>query len=160
VTMEVTAERGRRTAQDVGVLLTAKWYGPERPGDLSENIDHRSLPWYESVGLSGPVTSFHLAPGIFRRIELFKVGPPASLHTLMGWPEPASESRFVQGLVAAIFAAPPYPESPTSEPFLHSHLAYILRFDVTARDVDSVTYETEVRVRTIGPSMRRLELRK
>jgi hypothetical protein len=141
ITLQVSAEKGRKSAEDVEILATAMWWmrglDRERWYTVFEN---RPLSWFESDEVDGRQMRMHMAPGIARRVELMKLGPPKELHKWLGWPSRAAFDEPVA------FAVPPKPSLPSSTPFLASHLQWRIRLSVTARDIDTRVYEGDVHI--------------
>jgi hypothetical protein len=146
VTLVVSAEAGKRSAEDVELLVSAKWRS--RSDDDSpwfENIENHPLLWFASSETDGIVTRMHMPPGVRRRVELFKVGPPMALTKWLDWPPMPSEDWYLDDVVA--FALQPKPLTPGSYPFVQSYLDWRLRFEVTARDIDVTVYEVDLAVK-------------
>jgi hypothetical protein len=153
VTLRVVAARGKRTARAVEVLLTASW----TVGDESEYavMDHYPLPWYRAVTPEGAVTRLDVAPGTAREVELLRIGRPMALYEYLGWERPSDDAhppyagvaeQDVASLEVAAFAVGHVPEELGWDMFLPDHLTFRLRLLLTAEDVDTVSYETKLRV--------------
>ncbi len=147
ITLDVTAQRGRRSAEEVEVLLTVSCWLRDDERDRPRTVfQNRPLPWFDSSSVEGPVTQLHMGPGVSRKVEVLKMGNPKALHASMGWPPDLAEWTFNQLKCSVVFAALPFPPEPTSQVFAQPHLHWRLRFTVTARDVDAKMYECELRV--------------
>jgi len=85
----------------------------------------------------------HMAPGSSRRVELLKIGSPEALHHWLGWTSVIDSAAFDEPVA---FAIPPKPPTVNSAPFVSAHLHWRIKLSVTARDVDSVVYETDLEV--------------
>jgi len=146
VTLQVEAEKGRKSAEDVEILATVRWYSRKRPDDAPIiQFESRPLPWYESDETDGPKARMHIAPGMSRRVELLRVGPPEALYEWLGWPR--TPDSYVPDETAA-FAIPPKPKTIGSRPLIQDYLDWEIRFDVTARDIDTVSYLVKLAVKT------------
>jgi hypothetical protein len=170
VTVRISTEPGKRTATDVEVLVSVGWRATYPESVRSElgssvdldslhlDIDHQPLAWWGTHSETGGyVTQLNLAPAVSREARLLVLGRPSDLARALGWaPDaPAVEaSREIQAddgnvwvpkaLVAWDLPFVATDEDSTS--FLFDHLTYVLRFDVTARDVDSMSYEVTLNV--------------
>jgi hypothetical protein len=138
----------------VEVLATVSAHLADNPGAHElEELDHRPLVWHGAVDLHPTfVTRLNIAPGVSREVEFLFLGRTTALFELFGWSLPL-ESAVLGGagdrwvmLESAAFAARPFPEA-GSGAFLQEHLVYRIRFDVTARNIDTAAYEAELRVR-------------
>lgn len=132
ITLRVTNRQGRRTADDVEVLLSAWWTGED--GDPYQTLDHRPLPYVDTVRDGAHVTQLSIPAGVSRRVEFLKLGPAAALRVVLG------QDWVSQTKPGAIFAAPPYGED--YDHWVHDHLPYRVQLIVTARDIDAVSYTT------------------
>jgi hypothetical protein len=165
VTLRVIADAGKRTAVDVEVLITASWTVASEGGSSVGYVvlDHYPLAWFRAAGLSGsstrldgPVTRLNIAPGTVREVELLRIGRPMALYDYLDWPRPPPTAGRPQGgpsaperfalMHAAAFAVGPCSDELGSEVLLGDHLIFHLRLTLTARDTDTVTYETDLRV--------------
>jgi hypothetical protein len=159
--VQVSNSRGRRTAHDVEVLLTAKWHS-RAPGyaiDPTTQFDSRSLGWAFATSSAGTATQVAIPPGVTRRIEILRVGPSPWIWMSVATPEQradaveraksaADEKRDPylpawQFSGTGVFNTPPI--TIESAEYLHAHLTYDLTFAVTARDVDAKIYRTTLR---------------
>ena len=157
IRLRVTASAKRRTAHQVEVLISAAWPVPSLPGKEYLVLDHEPLSWYGSHRDQGAVTQISLAPGISREVSLAWIGRPLDLYETIGMSRPTNQD--VQLADAGAPNAPPITSAfgafdvPLREEypsrFLETHLSYKVRLDVTARDIDTVSYETEIRVQPI-----------
>lgn len=146
LTLAVEAKKGRKSAEDVEILATARWSVPERPDDEPvTQFESRPLPWYESDETDGPVGRMHIAPGMSRQVEILKAGSPEAIYSWMGWPRTVT-SYVPEETVA--FAIPPRPSGPGSRGLVQDYLDWQIRFDVTARDIDTVSYVVDLKVKT------------
>lgn len=144
-TFKVSAAKGRKSAEEVEVLATVRWRSARPDAAWHLQFDNRPLPWYSSDDVEGNLERMHLAPGVTRRVEFLKVGAPEALYEWLDWPIPGGDSYLSSGAVVAL-SPPPRPKIPGSHPFVHDHLDWKLRLDLTAKDVDTRTYEVDLKV--------------
>lgn len=156
IRLQVTAAAGRRTAHQVEVLASAAFPVISKPEWEILLVDREPLKWFGSRAEHGPVTQISLAPGISREVSLACIGRPLDLYQSIGMSRPTdqdverADSSEINGSITdafGVFDVPP-PEGSVT-PFLHKHLVYKLRIDVTAQDIDTVSYETEIRVQPV-----------
>jgi len=143
VGLRVTAATRRRTAHQVQVIVTANWLHPEARTSI-RILDHQSLRWIGSESERGPVTELSLAPGISREVSLAVIGRPLDLYEQVGRSRPTPEAVGVTSAFG-VFDVQTRSGAPF-ELFLQDHLVYRLRIDVTARDLDTVSYEAAFRI--------------
>lgn len=144
-TFKIVAARGKKSAEEVEVLATAKWRGDRAGAEWHIQFDNRPLPWYSSDDAEGDLARMHMAPGVTRRVEFLKVGSPETLYQWLAWPGPEEDPGAFQPQVVA-FAAPPKPPNPGSNQLVQEYLTWKIRLDLTARDVDTKVYEMELKV--------------
>lgn len=152
VGLRVAAARRRRTAHDVEIFVTADWFYPEQE-TAHRFIDHEPLQWIGGSRTDQP-TVLSLAPGVSREVSLLQVGRPLDLYEAIGLSRPTPHQIEGQERETGSFAVVDVSNVGTFSPFLHNHLVYRFRIDVTGRDVDTVSYEILVRVgqRWEGPA--------
>jgi hypothetical protein len=152
VGLRVTAARKRRTAHDVEVFATAEWHYPEA-NSSHRFIDHEPLQWIGGSKTDRP-TVLSLGPGVSREVSLLRVGRPLDLYPALGLPRPTLEDLKNGKSLPSAFATVDVSQVGTFGPFLENHLTYRFRFDVTAKDVDTVSCEAWVRIdqRWEGPT--------
>jgi hypothetical protein len=81
-------------------------------------------------------------------VEILKFGRPSVLFDYFGWPPPArwEDVTDLERLSLVAFALPPDPRARfDSRLLVREGFVYQLRFEVTARDVDTAVYMTELR---------------
>ncbi len=151
----ISAKDGRQTAHGVEVLLSAAWPVPAEPDWEYLILDHQPLQWTGSRDRAGrPVTQLSLAPGISREVSLAWIGRPLDLYETVGLPRPTDAAvenadRGTDDAAAittafGIFDVEPRRDSPPF--FIEGNLLYKLRVDLTARDIDTVSYEFSVQI--------------
>jgi hypothetical protein len=144
VGLRITASRRRKTAHDVEVFATADWFYLEQKTSLRA-MDHEPLRWIGGSKSDHP-TVLSLGPGVSREVSLLKLGRPLDLYEPVGLPRPTGEQVEKEERETSSFAVLDVNQVGTFGPFLHNHLVYRFRFDVTATDVDTVSYETWMRI--------------
>jgi len=117
-------------------------------------FDSRPLAWaFATTETGGPVTQATIPPGVRRRVEVMRVGPPPSVWGYVAGPERLRETRenfkdpkyaetHVYPLVFAgvgVFNVPPVTEA-SFEYAQKRWTSYELEFVVSARDVDAEAY--------------------
>jgi hypothetical protein len=157
IKFRVTAARKRRTAHRVEVLVSAAWPVPSRPEQEFLVLDREPLNWVGSRAEHGSLTQTTLAPGISREVSLAWIGRPLDLYSAIGLSRPtdedvkhADEHRADAPGITGAFGAFDVPQRPEYPPlFIEPHLLYNLRIDLTAQDIETVSYETGVFVQPI-----------
>lgn len=134
VRIRVLNQKGRRTAQDVEVLLTASWIGDDK-SDPSTFLDSTPLVWSPHHRVEGQGTRLALPPGVGRTIDLLTYGLPPAIFFLAGAPDGPIDP----GAFALLHI---WPFEFNSQNLLLDHLEYRFRFVITARDLDARIYET------------------
>jgi hypothetical protein len=140
VTLRVVAERGRKSAEEVEVLATAIWSADRPDATLHTQFDSQPLPWYRSDEVDGDISRIHMAPGTSRQVEILRIGSPQGLYRWLDWPRQGYQPE------TAAFTGPPKPRGPGSSPLVQAYLNWRIRFFLTAKDVDSVIYETDLKL--------------
>jgi hypothetical protein len=140
VTLRVVADRGRKSAEAVEVLVTAMWRAGSPDAYLHTQFDSQPLPWYRSDEVDGDLARIHMAPGTSRQVEILKVGSPIGLYEWLNWPKNGFQNE------TAAFTVPPKPRWPGSSPLVQAYLDWRIRFFLTAKDVDSIVYEADLKL--------------
>lgn len=133
VRIRISNQKGRRTAQDVEVLLTALWIGED--GRPETFLDSTPLVWSPHHRVEGQGTQLAIPPGVGRTIDLLTYGLPPAIFVLAGAPNGPIDS----GAFALLHI---WPFKFNSQYLLLDHLQYQFRFVITARDLDARIYET------------------
>jgi hypothetical protein len=134
VRIRISNRRGRRTAQDVEVLLTASWIGDDQ-NDPYIFLHSTPLVWSPHHRLKGRDTQLAIPPGVGRTIDLLTYGLPRAIFALAGAPGGPIDP----GTFALLHI---WPFKFNSQYLLLDHLEYRFRFVITARDLDARIYET------------------
>lgn len=134
VRIRISNRRGRRTAQDVEVLLTASWVGDDQ-NDPYSFLESTPLVWSPHHRLEGRDTQLSIPPGVGRTIDLLTYGLPPAIFALAGVPDGPIDP----GAFALLHI---WPFKFNSQNLLLDHLEYRFRFVITARDLDARIYET------------------
>lgn len=147
--LKVGASEGRRTAHSVEVLMSAAWTVPSMPDRDFLVLDREPLNWFGSEKDGQSVTQVSLAPGVSREVSVAWIVRPLDLYETVGMSRPTDEDILCADEDAAdaptiaaafgVFDVVPRAEHPSL--FLEGHLVYKLRLDLTARDIDTVSYE-------------------
>lgn len=152
--LKIMSEPGRKTAHNVEVLLSAAWPMPSMPDKEFLVVDHEPLKWFGGGASVAPATRISLAPGVSREVSVIWIGRPLDLYKTMGMGGPteeevaladsgASDDRWITEAFG-VFDVQPGPDYGSL--FLEPHLAYKLRLDVTAQDIETVSYEVKLYV--------------
>jgi hypothetical protein len=134
VRIRVSNQKGRRTAEDVEVLLTASWTGEDK-SDPYTFLDSTPLVWSPHHRVEGQGTRLAIPPGVGRTIDLLTYGLPPAIFALAGVPDGPIDP----GAFALLHI---WPFEFDSQNLLLDHLEYRFRFVITARDLDARVYET------------------
>jgi len=154
--LSISARPGRQTAYRVEVLLSAAWPVPSQPDWEYLIVDHEPLKWLGTRDQAGqPATQLSLAPGISREVSLAWIGRPLDLYERVGLERPTDEeveqadhNEGDAARIATAFGIFDVESREDSRPFfIEGHLLYKLRIDLTARDIDTVSYELTLQVR-------------
>lgn len=148
---------GRDTANDVEVLLSVWWRMPDSavqtpPDTQRQNFNQRPLLWADDYAVGTQRTRASIPPGVSRQLEFIRIGRPGDLQRVVDGevpaldrlPELAGTSAVAQFRAFALFVAPPF--RGTNAHLIQDHVIYHVRLVVTARDVDSIAYDSDVHV--------------
>lgn len=138
VRMRVANERGRRSAEDVEVLVTR--VRPLGEEDLYEApLDTRPLAWSNLISPNGqPVTKVHLPPGVSRYVDLISVRPPLV-------PDGGGDVREARpGETVVCMPRLEVRPEPSDRRHWLAQGRYRIDLVISARDVDAQSYETEI----------------
>jgi hypothetical protein len=141
--VEVTNADGRVTAHDVEVLLSVDY--TNRQGETYTHFEHRPLVWAYATTQTGlPLTSVSIPPGVTRKAELLRYGPWTWIDAYVRRMSALANAREDADALElnAVFTAAPI----TSDHYLEiaEWMSYELRLVVSARDVATVAYRTEL----------------
>jgi ribosomal protein L40E len=155
-TLAVSNANGRRTAEDVQVLLTV-W----RPGTapIYRLVNQRRLQWWygdEALDTAGAVTTETLGPGVSRPVALALLGHPKAVHEALRWEDRWAamddEAReFWRDHRHGIWAISPIDAEGGGWIKVGDPLEFSAT--ITARDVDAQTYYSRITLtaRDLGP---------
>lgn len=138
--LRVVNASGRRSAQDVEVLVTAFYALGGDDERWQPPLDTRPLPWSNTPPQGGNVvTEAQIPPGVSRHLDLLQFPAPGVSDGAGGFSlaDPEDEVR-TTGYLCAV----PDPGDPSN--WLFENHKYRIELAVTARDVDSKVYSLEV----------------
>jgi hypothetical protein len=136
--------------------VTANLLNPESEVVLPV-LDHVPLTWIGNEREQGHATKLSLSSGISREASLAVLGRPLDLYDPVGLtPRTAAEvSANDRRVTSSCGVFDVQYQSGIPVPFLYNDLIYMLRIDVTARDLDTVSYESafQIEQRWEGPGL-------